>query len=82
MKNNYKVSGKKMTSRFGMSRNAMVAAVKAGYAPSAQEARAYGKPPEYSAKYWRKIQRMSNRQIRTHEKSLPLFDMDGGYYHG
>lgn len=82
MSNNYKVSGKKMTSRFGMSRNESRAAVKSGCMPSEQEVMANGKPLEFSAKCWSKLRRMSSRQLRTLEKGLPVFDMDGSYYHG
>lgn len=80
--NNYKVSGRKMTPRFGMSKREEREAVKSDFMPGEPEVKAYGRPSEFSAKYWSKLRRMSNRQIRTHEKSLPLVAMDGGYYHG
>lgn len=73
--NNYKVPGRKMTSRFGMSKREEREAVKSGYMPSEPEVKAYGRPLEFSAKYWSKLRRMSNHQIRTHEKSLPLVAM-------
>lgn len=82
MSNNYKVSGKKMTSRFGLSHSEERKAIKSGFMPSEQEAKCYGRPLEFSAKYWSKLRRMSSRQMRTHEKGLPMFDMDGSYYHG
>lgn len=82
MANNFKVSGKKMTSRFWHSHKAINEAVKNRFIPSAAEAKAYGRDPSYSAKQWRKLQRMSLRQSRVHQRGRPVYDMDGGYYHG
>ena len=72
----------KMLSRFGHSHKQTRQAVKKGYIMGAAEAKAMGRDPRYSAKQWRKMQRMSLRQARVYMRSLPLYDMDGGYYHG
>lgn len=77
----YKVSGQKMKSRFGMSHSAMRDAVKKGFLAGADETRAYGRDPSMTRKEWTRRQRWSLRQLHTHEKSLPVFDMDGSYYH-
>jgi hypothetical protein len=82
MANNYKVPGKKMTSRFNYSDKDMREMIKKGLLPGAEEIRSCGRDPSYSAKQWRKLQRMSRRQSRVYERSLPIYDMDGGYYHG
>ena len=80
--NNYRVSGSKMTSRFGLSHAGERHAVKAGVIPSATEVKAYGREADVSAKWWSKLQRMSLRQLRVLNKGLPMYDMDGSYYHG
>lgn len=79
--NNYRVSGKKMTSRFGVSQKQTRDAVKQGLVGSALEAKYYGRDPRFSATEWSRRQRMSNRQRLVYERGLPLFDMDGSYYH-
>lgn len=90
MKNNYKVPGCKMTSRFGMSHNEARRAVKAGFIACAAEAgfiacaaeaACYGRDPSFSRKEWQRRQRWGLRRLRTHKKGLPLFDMDGSHYH-
>ena len=71
----------KLKSRFGLSHSEQRRAVKAGVIPSAAEVKAYGKDPGFSRKEWQRRQRWSLRQSRVHEKSLPMYDMDGSYYH-
>jgi hypothetical protein len=79
--NGHKKPGQKMSSRFGMSRKEEREAVKAHLLPSSAESKAYGRDPGFSAREWGRRQRWSLRQSRVHNKSLPLFDMDGSYYH-
>lgn len=79
--NGYKQPGRKMTSRFGMSHREAREAVKAYHMPSAEETKAYGRDPSMSRKEWQRRQRWSSRQYRVHYKSLPVYDMDGSYYH-
>lgn len=80
--NGYKQAGRKMTSRFGLSNKEGREAVKKGFKASAAETRSYGRDPSMSRKEWSKRQRWSNRQSRVYWKGLPLFDMDGSYFHG
>lgn len=77
----YKESGKKMGSRFGMSHKNEKEAVKKGVIPGAAEVKAMGRNPSFSATEWSKHNRKSLRQIRSHEKNLPVYDMDGSYFH-
>lgn len=71
----------KMKSRYGMSHKEQREAVKRGFMPSAAEAKAYGRDPSMTRKEWTKRQRWSARQARVHCKALPMYDMDGSYYH-
>lgn len=82
MANNYKVPGKKMKTRFMTSHREMRELVKKGILPGAAETKAYGRDPSMTRKQWTRLHRMSNRQIRVMEKGLPMYDMDGSYYHG
>jgi len=70
----------KLKSRFGISHAESRQLVKAGLIPSAAEAKAYGRPPEMTRREFQRRQRWSLRQARSHEKALPRFDMDGGYF--
>lgn len=80
MSNGYKVSGAKMTSRFGMSRRESREAIKHGYMPSEAEVKCYGRDPSMPRRVWQKRQRWSQRQLRTHYKGLPERDMDGSVF--
>ena len=80
--NGYRCPGRKMKSRFDMSHKDIRQAVKSGMIPCDGEMKAYGRDPHYSSKEWARLQRMSLRQRRVLEKSIPMFDMDGSYYHG
>jgi hypothetical protein len=77
----YKESGKKIVSRFGMSHRNGRDCVKRGIIPSSNEYKSMGRDPTFSAKQWRRQNRMSLRQLRVFNKSLPMYDMDGSYFY-
>ncbi len=80
IENNYKVSGKKMTSRFHISRNHRRNAIKAGILPRAQEIKAEMRTTdEHSSKKIRQMERWGNRRWREFYKYECLSD-DLDYY--
>ena len=73
--NNYKVSGKKMTSRFGLSHSAERQAVKQGIMPGAAEVKAMGRDSIFTAKEWKRRQRLGLRRLRKLEMNDYMHDV-------